>query len=368
MFSISAQYYSHIYIWLVTILSIIVFVQYSGHSSSRLSTSGNHSSLVIIVISVFMTLFLGLRPVSEQFFVDMANYARDYSLILGQPFVFEWNTDNKLFDNLFAFLASSHVPIEFFFLLIAAIYFIGISFACSKLFPKDKIAALLVYLGAFSTFSYGTNGIKAGAAASLFLVALALYQNKQRIWMLLFLLLSIGFHHSMIMPVVCFIICLFVRDSKLFFILWIVSLLIAAFHVTIFQEFFGSIADEQGAGYLLGTDGNTRKDILGGFRIDFILYSTVPIFVGWLAVFRKRIISRQYTFLLNLYTMSNSIWLLCMYADFTNRIAYLSWLMLPIVLIYPFLNERWGKAQYKTFHWVAFGHLAFTLFMQYVYY
>jgi hypothetical protein len=60
--------------------------------------------------------------------------------------------------------------------------------------------------------------------------------------------------------------------------------------------------------------------------------------------------------------------MLCMYAEFTNRIAYLSWLMLPIVLIYPLLNEDWGSGQYKTFQWVALGHLAFTLFLNYIYY
>ena len=367
MFGIGPHYYLHIYTLLVTVMSLFVFIKYPRYSQDRIITGRYQSSFEVVIITIIMMVFIGLRPISGRFFVDMANYARDYNLMLGQPFEFEWNTDNKLFDNLFAFLASNSLPVEVFFLLIAVIYFGGISFACSRLFPRDKIASVLVYLGAFSTFSYGTNGIKAGAAASLFLVALALYRNRQWIWVLVFLLLSLGFHHSMIMPVLCFIVCLFVRDSRLFFVFWIICLLIAAFHITLFQEFFGSIVDEQGAGYLLGED-YIRKSVVGGFRIDFILYSAVPIFVGGIAVFRKKNISRQYAFLLCLYTMINSVWLLCMYAEFTNRIAYLSWLMLPIVLIYPFLNEKWGKSQYKTFHWVALGHLAFTLFMQYVYY
>lgn len=118
----------------------------------------------------------------------------------------------------------------------------------------------------------------------------------------------------------------------------------------------------------MGTEEHVRTDIFGGFRIDFIIYSAAPIIVGWIAFFKKKIISRKYRFLLNLYLLANSIWLLCMYAEFTNRIAYLSWFMLPIVLIYPFLNEEWGEDQYKTFRWVALGHLGFTLFMQYIFY
>ena len=105
-----------------------------------------------------------------------------------------------------------------------------------------------------------------------------------------------------------------------------------------------------------------------GFRIDFILYSFVPILVGWIAVLKKRIESRVYLFILNIYTFINGIWLLCIYATFTNRIAYLSWGLYPILLIYPFLKEDWGDGQYKIFKWVAYGHLGFTLFMNLVYY
>lgn len=56
-----------------------------------------------------------------------------------------------------------------------------------------------------------------------------------------------------------------------------------------------------------------------------------------------------------------------MYSDYTNRIAYLSWFMYPIVLIYPFLNEEWEGPQYKYFQWVAYGHMAFNLFMAFIY-
>ena len=60
--------------------------------------------------------------------------------------------------------------------------------------------------------------------------------------------------------------------------------------------------------------------------------------------------------------------MLCMYANFTNRIAYLSWFLYPIVLIYPYLNEDWGVNKYKIFSMVVFLHLSFTLFMSVIYY
>lgn len=368
MLGIAPQYYSHIYIWFVAILSLVVFQQYANYPQSRICEVRRRPIGGIIILMTIISLFIGDRPVSGLYFHDMAGYSSIYSIQMGEHFDFDWSATNFLFDNYLLFLASLSIPQEFFYLSIAFIYFSCMAWACSSLFPRDKMAAFLVCLGAFSTFSYGTNGIKAGVAASIFLVAIALYEKRKLLWAILFALISLGFHHSMIVLVAAFVVCHFVRNSKVYFAFWAFAFVIALLHITFFQQLFAGFADEQGASYLTGTEGYMRRDIFGGFRIDFIIYSSAPIVVGWHALIRKRIVSKEYSFILNLYLLSNAIWLLCMYAEFTNRIAYLSWFMLPIVLIYPFLNEKWGKKQYQTFRWVALGHLGFTLFMQYIFY
>ena len=367
MFGIGPQYYSHIYIWLVTILSLVIFSRYSYYPQGRLDIARTGRQFGVDILSLFLVFFIGLRPVSAQYFLDMAVYSMSYETYFGEPFIFDWNATNKLYDNLFLFFASNRIPSSYFFLTLAAIYFIGIAWSTSSLFPRDSMAAFLVCLGAFSTFSYGTNGIKAGAAASLFLVALALFQKRKMIGAVLFFLLSLGFHHSMILPVAAFIVCLFVKNPKWYFAFWILCLVIAAFHITYFQHLFASFSNESGSRYLSGGGETIRTDIFGGFRMDFILYSVAPIVIGWIAVFNKRVVSKHYPLLLNIYTLVNAIWLLCMYAEFTNRIAYLSWFMYPIVLIYPLLNERFGIKQYSIFEIVAFLHLLFTLVLRYLY-
>ena len=298
----------------------------------------------------------------------MGGYAELYDVLSETSYSFNWRTDNLIFDNLFFFLSTHSVDIKYFFLFIAAIYFGCMAYSCSSFFPRDKTASMLVYLGAISTYTYSVNGIKVGAATSLFLVALALFEKRRWILMVLFVLLSWGFHHAMILPIAALIVCLFIKNPRFFLLFWVICLILSALHVTFFQHLLSGFAEEQGAMYLLGKGETIRRDILGGFRIDFIIYSAAPIVLGWVAYFKMHIRSRRYTFLLNLYVLTNAIWLLCMYAEFTNRIAYLSWMMLPVVLIYPLLNEEWGKTQYRAFMWVAFGHLAFTLFMQYIYY
>lgn len=367
MFGIEARYYLPIYLWLVTLLSLFVFSQYSSFSQSRLQRGKQQNQFGVFLLTLFLVLFIGFRPLSGKYFVDMAGFSDVYYGLADPNYQITWNTDNKIFDNLFFTLAGAGVDVYVLFVLLAIIYFGCMAWACSSLFPKDKMAAFLVCLGAFSTFSYGTNGMKAGAAASFFLVALALHEKRKWLWMLLFILLSWGFHHSMVLPVTAFTVCLLVKNPKWFFLLWGGCFLIALFHISFFQHLFAGFTDEQGAGYLLSSE-NVRHDMLGGFRIDFVLYSASPIIIGWIAVFKKKIASRNYLFLLNLYLLVNAVWILCMYASYTNRIAYLSWQLLPIVLVYPLLKEEWGRGQYKTFQWVAFGHLAFTLFMTYIYY
>ena len=256
-------------------------------------------------------------------------------------------------------MASNEIPFDIWLLIVAGLYFGLMWIACLKLFNQDILLAFVTYLGAFSTFSYGTNGMKAGVAASLFLVAIA-YRDKLYVSIPI-AILSYGFHHSMIMVIAAFLVVLFIKNPKYFFGIWLVSFIIAALHVQYFQTLFAGFTDEHGAEYLLSERNS-------GFRPDFILYSVVPVFLGYMMVYKYRFKSKIYFFLLNLYLLANSIWMLCMYANFNNRIAYLSWFMYPFVLLYPFISREQILLQGKYLRWVVFGHLGFTIFMNVVYY
>ena len=366
---ISAASYYTVYLIIVTIITCFVSYNYSGKNGLVKCSSESKSSLGTFLLALFMILFIGFRPASGAF-VDMMNYITFYHAFHeGSVFVFDKEAENLLFDNYFAWIGSMRLGTTFFFVTIAAIYFICTYIACKRMFPRDTLVAYLVFLAAFSTFSYGTNGVKAGAAAAIFLMALS-YRENLKICIPL-ILVSWGFHHSMIMVVVAFVLTLIYKNPKVYFAGWCFCLLVAAAHISFFQELFAGIlsdtGDNSGADYL----NSVNEDWGGktGFRIDFVLYSAMPILVGYWAVYKKRLqLSKIYTCLLNLYMTLNGTWMLCMYANFTNRIAYLSWFLYPIVLIYPFLNENWGASRYKTLSKVVLAHLGFTLFMHFVYY
>lgn len=363
MIHIPAEYYQEIYLLVLTIVSLFVFRDYEllkERGDAHLYIKNNKG---VVLLCAFMIMYIGLRPIDGYEFVDMSSYAETYSILEERDFEWDWDVYNKIFDNFISWMASRGFDVQTFFVVLATIYFAGMAVACTMLFPRDKMAAFVVCLSAFSTFSYGVNGMKAGVAASLFLIALATDNRKQKWWTLLFILLSWGFHHSMQLPIGAFVVCKVVKNPKYFFWFWIFCLLMSIAHVTFFMRIFESMTDEHGADYLAGTG-----DAYKGFRLDFVLYSVAPIIIGQIAIKKKKIVSQEYEFLLNLYTLINAIWLLCMYAEFNNRISYLSWFMFPIVLIYPYLNERWGMSQYSTFRKVVIGHLSFTLFMSFIYY
>lgn len=353
-----AELYHPIYLVIVTIATFLVVKSYPADPSLYYTRRNSRSGLGLL-LSIFLFFFIGQRPINDAFFADMSAYKYLYNVQEGLPYVFDSSVDNLFFDNWFSWMASQSIGISLIFIIFAAVYFGCIYFATKRIFPDDSLLALLVYLAAFSTFSYGTNGLKAGMATATFLLAIA-YRDK--LWISIpIALFTYTQHHSMILVIVAYFLTLIVKDSKYYFIGWVFCLLMAALHVTAFQTLFAGFTDEQGAQYLLSKRNS-------GFRIDFILYSIVPIWIGYLMVYKYKIESGMYKFLLNLYLCTNGVWLLCMYANFTNRISYLSWFIYPIVLLYPFLNIEWSDNQPRYLRYVVYGHLAFTLFMTFVYY
>ena len=360
---IPAALYQPIYLLAVTLMTFFSMSLYGRWG--KLLKSPNTSQIISFFMLIMVVMFIGTRPVSGAYFVDMAGYSASYENLLNEPFFFDWNVDNLIWDNLFIWMASQEISFSTWLILVASAYFGLMYLACRKLFGNDVLIAFVTYLGAFSTFSYGTNGMKAGVAASVFLVAMA-YRDK--LWLSIpIALLSYGFHHSMIMVIAAYFVVLLLKNPKYYFVGWLISLIIAALGITYFQTYFAGFITEHGAEYLLVSEENIDAFITG-FRPDFILYSAVPVYLGYRILYKYRFRSMFYSFILRLYLMTNSLWMLCMYANFNNRIAYLSWFIYPIVLLYPFISREKNLLQGKYLRWVVYGHLGFTLFMHFIYY
>ena len=173
------------------------------------------------ILCMFLIVFIGFRPI-HRVFIDTLGYYEAWALADWGGF--DFGAENLIFDNIYIYMGAIGLDISWFFLLIASIYFGTMLAACQKLFPNNALLSFLVCLGAFSTYSYSMNGIKAGAAASIFLLGIT-YGNKLFISLPL-VLISWGFHHSMQLPVAAYCLALIFKNKNWYFYCWLFCLLI----------------------------------------------------------------------------------------------------------------------------------------------
>lgn len=356
-----APYYEYIYT-IVCSLAMVTFSKVPARLIDKHFASNKSYSGAVFFLLFFLVVFLGARPITP-LFGDTAAYAEMYVYMQNEPFYFQADSKNVLFDNLFALSSNLGVSYNVFLTIMDLIYFSCIAIACRKMFPENYAIAICAYLVAFETYSFSINGYKAGVGATIFLVALA---YKDKLWLTIPLaLLSIGFHHSMKVVVFAYLIAYFYRNTKYYFYAWVVCVVLAVLHVGYFQVLFAGLADETGAKYLTGTG---SVNYMTGFRPDFILYSAAPVFIGYKMYIKNHIRNKTYEMWLRLYLLMNSVWMLCMYASYTNRIAYLSWFMYPFVLLYPYYAMYTSDDQLIKGRKVLMYHMSFTLFMVFIYY
>lgn len=359
---INPWFYNQVYVSVIAIVTIICIFKYNIKESpyNLNEKREKNNNLLPLGLAILVTIFIGLRPLSGAF-VDMMNYHGTYQIVadMGEAFYSEEDNHNPIFNKILTYFATNAYEILIFFFVIACIYIGGIYWSLQKIFPKDLLYAFIIYLGAFSTFSYGTNGIKAGAAATIFLLAFAYY--RQPLLIALFCFLSLGFHHSMLVVVSAFILAYFIKNPKWYFYGWLFCFIIAAMHITVFQQIFADLLEDDSANkYLLGNENDWGGR--AGFRWDFILYSLPPIAIAWWATYKYKIKDRLYQLLFCTYLSTNAIWMLCMYMPYNNRLAYLSWFLLPILICYPFFKFKLYPTQYRTLNLIVGVYLAFTVF------
>jgi hypothetical protein len=88
----------------------------------------------------------------------------------------------------------------------------------------------------------------------------------------------------------------------------------------------------------------------------------------WYVTKYRRFSDPEYTAVANAYLLSNAFWIMVIRAAFSNRFAYLSWFIYPIVIAYPLLRMNVWKDQDRKTTIILFFYSAFTFFMFFIYY
>lgn len=338
-----------------------VFHYQSSNDNTNLLTV--HSDFPAYFLFVLLALFLGLRP-SSYAFGDTGNYGRDYSM-LDPDAPYEWKFQGEwVFNNLKVFCKHMGWSVHYLFLIIEIVY-IGFQFwTCKKLLWENSWMAMMFCVTAFSFYTYATNGVRHGMASSMVMLGIALIlANKNYVFGALMLFLATGIHRSVYMPIIAFVASLFLgKNPRLVICFWLFSIAVSStIGPWVIELFRGWGFDDRMDSYLFTT--TKEYTSFGSFRWDFLLYSSVPVILTWYVTEKKKIKDNVFNVLACTYILSNSFWVMVIRASFSNRFAYLSWFLYPIVLAYALIRLHiWDDQDRKVAIALAL-HFTFTFFM-----
>ncbi|MBQ8047206.1 MAG: EpsG family protein [Prevotella sp.] len=322
---------------------------------------------VALFYALLFIYVVGMRPVSIAF-GDTVNYARTY-YNMSEVLDFSEFMGKDVFFYRFMFFCAHHMPIYYFFLIIEIVYIGTMALACWRLDRRNFPILLIVCMSAYSFFSYGVNGLRNGMACNMIILAMTyiLGNTKDKLICAALCLAAVNIHHSAMLPVVAMVFVYFYRKPRMMFYFWIASILISLTAGGMVESFFAGMGfDDRLNDYISaqGDEDEMSQFSQTGFRWDFLLYSAMPVIMGWFVVFKRKIIDMNYMILLGTYIYSNAFWVMVIRSSFSNRFAYLSWFLYPLVLTYPLLRfPLWEKKQGRYTAYIIGGHLAFTIFM-----
>lgn len=351
-------------IWLnVTSIFAILYAVYLCSKSDITLLKGSGINIISIILVVLTTIYVGTRPITS--YADTHLYTMMFNLVQTGYWSELPDDATEPFWTFVEYACIDLTDASGWLFVIAIFYVIGMSFAAYRWLPRHFLIAVIFLFTAFSFWGYATNGIRNGMASSIALVGLSFFNRtkKEMIIGYCLLILATMTHKAMTLTIIAATGAIFLKNSKFNITFWLFCIVLGLLFQEQFKSLFsGLIDDERIATYL---NAEVSKELFSntGFRWDFLLYSALPIFIGWIATYKKSINDKTYSFILHTYIFSNAFWVLINTAAYSNRFAYLSWFLYPIVLVYPFCKFKFLQSQSLILGLLLVGMATFTYFM-----
>ena len=371
--NILPTYYNTIYFISICSLCAITSVWYSFSNKGKLCFGENGTALnhLALFLTIFLTLFLGLRPV-DLVFVDTKLYADMYEIVSEYQNI-DWDTV-WLWNGIIVTCKKLGFTVNQYFLLIEIIYIGSVLIVCILTMRKNLWLSILFFLSSFSFYSYGVNGLRNGISCHLVLIGICLLLERRivikTIAILLFILAT-AIHNSVLLPCICIFSSFFLKSPKNAIAIWGVSIIFSLIFGNVIGNFIQSFGFfEEKMGYLTDLEETNISDSFShtGFRFDFLLYSAVPVLFVWYLTVKRHFKDNLFNLIAKTYILANAFWILVIRASYTNRFAYLSWFIYPLLIAYPLIRmDIWNDQDRKT-ALILFAYSGFTFFMNFVYY
>ena len=354
---IALEYYTPIFYNAIFLILLFLFLKL--HTSGYVILNPKNKEYKSLLLLLAVTLYMGLRPISGKYFIDMATYNYVFEqYVMGEKMDFF----NDILWSMFMQFSSSIMTAQFFFLLCAILYILPLYIASKKWLGVDRYFLFLMFIVSFSFWSYGVNGIRNGIATSVFVLAVSL--NKKKYLKYSLLVVSFLTHGSLLIPITAFVLTLFYKNPKHYLLGWLAAIPLSLLLGSFWETFFASLGfEDDRLSYLI--DGNVNNDTFAytGFRWDFLIYSASAVYAGYYFIIKKNFNDKIYIQIFNIYLTANAFWILVIRANFSNRFAYLSWFLMAVVIFYPFFRKQLFKKQQKVLAYTMLAYFGFTYLM-----
>ena len=361
-----ASLYQPLFLGITASISFVTVFRNMSSPDYRFQTQ--RSSLMFpLVLSLIFIFWLGGRPASGFYFGDSANYALGYSMATSAESVnVDWHSEWVW--GLITFLCKSFgLGVQGFFTVVEAGYILSALWAVKRFMPTNPMLGMMFVFTSLMFFTFGTNGLRNGLACHMILLGMSFFFDNKYVAGALFCMLAFGTHRSTMLPIASMLVGRFVlKDVRLAVYFWISSIFISLAAGGLVTNFFASLGfDNRMAAYNTTVWSSSFSHT--GFRWDFLLYSSFPIVMAWYVCVKKKIKDDWYRTICVTYCLCNAFWVMVIRAAFSNRFAYLSWFIYPIVIAYPLINlPVWDDQDRKTAYILA-AYCGFTVFMQVIY-
>lgn len=320
-----------------------------------------HSWIGPLVLSVFVIWLFGIRILRMDSFMYAWAYRTDLTKTAHFDLHSEWFW--LWIANIFHMLKQ---PANVWLAFISLCYILFTYYVCRRWLWENIMMALLFHFCSLSFLAYGVNTARQGLACAMLLVAFTLWiKDKYRILPCIIFLLAFGTHRSSALPVIAFLMAnTVIKKPSWALIIWFSSIAISLVLGNLFLSFIGEMNfDERVAGYA----STTRQTIYHvGFRWDFLLYGSAPIFYFWYVTVKRKIVDNAYQILAITYILTNAVWIQMIRMPYTDRVAYLSWFMMPLLLAYPSIRIPIWEDQDRKAGIILLLQLTFSFVMLFV--
>jgi len=323
------------------------------------------SMFLPLSLCLILTFWIGLRPVSGAF-GDTVNYALEYANMDPHHVSMDWSGE-WVWQWLMNGCKASGLSLSAFFLIVAAGYVLSAFFAVYRFMPSDPMLGTIFLLCSLMFFPFAVNGLRNGLACHLVLLGSSLLFDDKWLPGVIICLVAFGIHRSVLLPIVAIFVGLFLlRDVKYAIVFWVASIFISLAVGDTVSEFFASLGFDERMTQYIDID-DMSEFSREGFRWDFLLYSAAPVVMAWYVCIREKCSDNWYNVLCVTYLLCNSFWIMVIRSAFSNRFAYLSWFLYPIIIAYPLVNSNFRSNQDRFTGWIMLAYAGFSVFMWFVF-